>query len=130
MYSIIFLILSSIINASMDIISHKWNQSIFSYIKNESYIRFSNPNISWKNKWKNDDPKYGEKFFLSSSMFVMFTDLWHLFKFNYLVLLILSIVSYNNITQHLIFDVLIFYIIYTIFFELFYNKILTKKLYS
>lgn len=36
---------------------------------------------SWRRKWKNGDPKQGEKFFGSSTVFVMFTDAWHLFTF-------------------------------------------------
>lgn len=43
-----------------------------------------NPNfwikdISWKNKWKDGDPKKGEKFLGSSTIFVQLTDAWHLF---------------------------------------------------
>ena len=37
-----------------------------------------NPKLSWMNKWKNKDYKQGEKFIGSSTVFVMFTDLWHL----------------------------------------------------
>ena len=36
-------------------------------------------NKSWVNKWKNGDPKQGEKFIGSSTVFVIFTDAWHLF---------------------------------------------------
>ena len=33
------------------------------------------------NKYKNNDPTEGEKFFLSKSLLVGFTDAWHLFKY-------------------------------------------------
>ena len=37
-----------------------------------------NPDLSWRNKWKNGDPSHGEKFPGSSTVFVCFTDGWHL----------------------------------------------------
>ena len=37
-------------------------------------------NRSWVNKWKNGDKAQGEKYFGSSTIFVHFTDGWHLFK--------------------------------------------------
>lgn len=36
---------------------------------------------SWRNKWKNGDPRKGEKFFGSSRWFVSLTDAWHVFGF-------------------------------------------------
>lgn len=38
---------------------------------------FWNPDISYKNKWKNGDPMQGEAFWGSSRWFVCFTDGWH-----------------------------------------------------
>ncbi len=35
--------------------------------------------VSSNNKWKNGDPKQGEKFWLSSKQLVFLTDAWHLF---------------------------------------------------
>ena len=40
---------------------------------------------TWKNKWKNGDPKQGEKFFLSSTTLVWLTDFFHLVKFLFMV---------------------------------------------
>lgn len=42
--------------------------------------QFWNPSISWKNKYEYNDPTKKEKFFLSKSSLVMFTDGWHLLK--------------------------------------------------
>lgn len=42
---------------------------------------FWNAQYSWRNKWKNGDPRQGEKFFLSSTLFVFMTDGWHMMKF-------------------------------------------------
>ena len=40
-----------------------------------------NPQISWRNKYKDGDPDYGAKFLLSTSVFVMVTDQYHLNNF-------------------------------------------------
>lgn len=42
--------------------------------------KFWNPEISWKNKWKNGNKEEGEKFPFSSTLLVSFTDGWHLMK--------------------------------------------------
>lgn len=39
-----------------------------------------NPNISWKNKYKNNDPTQGPKFFGSTTFLVWLTDAWHFSK--------------------------------------------------
>src|SRR5689334_10080058 len=36
------------------------------------------PTESWKNKYKNGDPNQGPKYFLSTSVLIMFTDQYHL----------------------------------------------------
>ena len=35
---------------------------------------------SWRNKWKNGDPKQGEAFPGSTTVFVFATDAWHFFQ--------------------------------------------------
>lgn len=40
-----------------------------------------NPAVSWKNKYKNRNRLEGEKFFLSTSVLVAFTDQYHLNTF-------------------------------------------------
>ena len=39
------------------------------------------PTESWKNKYKNGDPEQGPKYFLSTSVLIMFTDQYHLNNF-------------------------------------------------
>lgn len=39
------------------------------------------PDLSWSNKYKNNDPKQGEKFPGSTTLFVAVTDGWHFIKF-------------------------------------------------
>ena len=40
-----------------------------------------NPSVSWKNKYRNGDPEAGARFFGSTSVFIMFTDQYHLNNF-------------------------------------------------
>jgi len=122
MISIILIILAGLFNAAMDILKNKYHNSIFKKYKNKQWI---DPTISWKNKWKNENPIYGNKFFLSSTLFVFITDLWHLFKTLMIISICLSIVFYNPIFKWYI-DVFIFYLGFTLTFELFYSKILIK----
>lgn len=40
--------------------------------------QFCNPDLSWRNKYKNGDPLQGEAFMFSTNLFVASTDLYHL----------------------------------------------------
>ncbi len=71
------IILSGIAEAIMDTLQFHYDNSIFKKFKNQ---RFWYPGFSWMNKWKDGDPKNGERFLGSSTIFVGFTDAWHLFK--------------------------------------------------
>lgn len=71
------LLISSVSFAVMDSLQHHYNSSIFKKFNNV----FWNPAYSWRNKYKLGNPKLGEKFPGSTTVFVMFTDAWHLFKF-------------------------------------------------
>lgn len=62
----------------MDTLAFRYQQSIFS--KEDFARRWWDPGISWKSKWKNDDPRQGEAFPLSSTTLVSVTDAWHFFK--------------------------------------------------
>lgn len=42
---------------------------------------FWNKSVSWRRKWKDGNPDKGEAFLGSSTVFVMFTDGWHLAQF-------------------------------------------------
>lgn len=127
MISIIFLILAGFFNSIMDIIIHKWNISIFSKIKNEKLLQFINPKLSWTNKWKNNDYKQGEKFIGSSTVFVMFTDLWHLCQFLMIISFIISTIFYISIMDNSILNIIIHYLAFTLSFNLFYYKIFKIK---
>jgi hypothetical protein len=70
-------ILAGVCEAVMDTLQFHYDISIFKKLKNQL---FWNPQFSWKNKYKNNDPLKGEKFFLSKSLLVGLTDAWHFFK--------------------------------------------------
>jgi hypothetical protein len=122
MITCVFLILAAIFKAIFDTLQFHYYESIFSKLSQGWW----NPEISWKNKWKDGDNTKGEKFFGSSSFLVMFTDAWHFFQHMMLACFMLSIVCYNNIFNVYI-DFLIYYIIFTIIFELFFTYIFIRK---
>lgn len=70
-------VLSGVFEAVMDKLQFHYDQSVFKNFKNQL---FWNPKVSWKNKYEDGDPMKGERFFLSKSLLVGFTDAWHLFK--------------------------------------------------
>ena len=78
--ALIFIALAGFAEAVMDITQFHFDRSIFSN-KDKYLNEYWNPQDSWKNKWKNFDPKLGEKFKGSSTLFVFTTDAWHFFKF-------------------------------------------------
>jgi hypothetical protein len=84
---------------------------------------------SWVNKWKNGDPKQGEKFWGSSRWFVSFTDAWHLFglieRISFAIAFILSgLLIASNIW--FIFFALGCYILFATIFHIFYTYIFKK----
>ena len=74
--AIVFFSLAGVAEAVMDILQFKFMESVF---KNKNQM-FWNPQLSWQNKWKDGCPKFGPKFFGSTTVFVFVTDAWHLFK--------------------------------------------------
>lgn len=80
--SIILIIISSIARAISNKVLFHYHTSIF---RNNDWF---NPDKSWSNKWKtkgnefvfDSKGKYKERFFGSSTIFVIFTDAWHLFE--------------------------------------------------
>jgi hypothetical protein len=68
---ILLLIIAGIANALMDYLQ-------FHYY---SLNQFWNPRLSWRNKYKCGEKKYGAKFPLSTTVLVFITDGWHLMQF-------------------------------------------------
>jgi hypothetical protein len=71
----------------MDTLAHHYEESVFRKLN----PKFWNPVQSGGNKWKDGDKTKGEKFFLSSTLFVGVTEGWHLFKLIRTFTLFLSI---------------------------------------
>ena len=116
MISIMFWLLACVCNSIMDVLSTRFDVSIF---RNFSNKLFWDWRISWRNKWENGFKLNREKFLFSSSIFVFLTDAWHLFKALMLLFLILSIYFYVPIFG--ILDIPFFFISWGITFELLYN---------
>ncbi len=133
---ILFLIIAAISDAAMDIIQFKFHSSIFS--KSINFWYWFNPEESWRNKYKNRDPKQGPAFFGSTTFLCWLTDAWHFFQiimiscFTICIILALNnlILLNCNKLNILIIDVILFVIIKILYgtcFELFWNKIFVKK---
>lgn len=123
----LILILSAISKAVMDTCACCFTTSIF---KNKNPL-FWNYKISWKNKWKNGDPTQGEKFWGSSTIFVSFTDAWHLFQHFFLLTIFLIPIIYSQCYPiinwyWMVTDFLLIYTIFNIIFEITY-RIFNKK---
>ncbi len=76
MIALILFVLAGIAEAVMDTLQFHFNRSWFGLLN----ATFWDPSISWKNKYKLNDPAYGPKFLGSTTIFVGLTDAWHLFK--------------------------------------------------
>jgi hypothetical protein len=88
--SYLFLLLAGFSNGLMDLIAYRYYLSIFNKSK------FFNPNVSWRNKWKNGNPEYGERFLFSSTIFVFLTDGWHLVKWFMIKFILLSVIFHKG----------------------------------
>lgn len=116
-------LLAGMFEAVMDKLQFHYYLSIFKNFKNQL---FWNPNISWRNKYKDGNPAEGEKFFLSKTLFVGFTDAWHLFKLLRTLSIFTGIyflfIPCNTKMECLIFVIIariLFGLSFTLFFRLF-----------
>lgn len=114
--TIIFLVIAAICKAVKDTVEFHYDYSIFA----KCNTKYWNPLTSWRNKYKEDLKT--PKFWGSTTIFVMFTDAWHLFDFLQLVSFLLAIIFYGKMIYFVV-DFVIFYIIFCCIFELFYSLI-------
>ena len=86
----IFLIAAACCNATMDKLWYHYDKSIFANWENQQW---TDPRISWKNKWAKGYEDNGEKerFPGSSTIFVFMTDLWHFAKQGMLLFISLAL---------------------------------------
>lgn len=71
----ILFIFAAAFNGVMDVLQFRYSRSVFA---SEEHAQYFNPDLSWRNKWKEGDHKKGEAYPGSSTVFVLFTDAWHL----------------------------------------------------
>jgi len=104
--------MAGICNAVMDKLTYHYDTSIFCNLKPE----FWNPSVSWKNHKGN---------YLLSTVFVMFTDAWHLSKFLMIISLCMGVYFYTPFCG--MFDIVLLYLSFTVTFELFFSVLLEKR---
>ena len=129
MVSLILIFIGTFWEVSMDIIGmkHNYDQSLWKlladYFDRKNIKIFGNQfwdnSIAWKNKWKNHNPLDGEAFFGSSTFFVPVTDGWHLTKFIWLMHILSAVILFERISNYLIIDLIIYYIVFGIGHEVF-----------
>lgn len=129
--SIIFFGLAAICNAMMDTIQFHWNTFRW---KDKVNPQYWNPEISWRNKYIDGDPKKGLKYPFGG--LANFLDAWHLFKMTQIFLIVFAIVSFPFSHQICFFDscwcnqlswVIIFGGVWNGLFSLFFVKIFVSK---
>lgn len=131
MISLILIIIAGIFNAIMDTLSFRYGISVFS--KWTKYEQFMDPQKSWVNKYKYNNPTLGPKFFGSKSFLVWTTDLWHLSKTLMITSFILAIIFYTPVvtTGYIFLDLLInaeiLHISFSLTFSLFWDRIFKLK---
>lgn len=89
--AILALVLAAGANATMDVLSFRYERSVFASFTGQR--QWLDPRVSWTNKWKDGDPRQGEAFPLSSTALVGLTDAWHLAKSAMLLCLCLAILA-------------------------------------
>ena len=89
------------------------------------------PKISWRNKYEGGNPDNGSKFFLSTSVFVMFTDQFHLNNFIHKVALMSALViklgEKKKPFKHYVFDLLYYTACYQAGFAATYYPFTSRK---
>jgi len=128
-------IVAAISDAATDVISFRFENSIFSKFKNKNWF---DPSESWKNKYKNKNPQDGPAFFGSTTCFVFLTDAWHFFQmimltcFDFIAIFAINFMFFHNysILKILLIDILIFICIKTVYgfiFGLFWDNLFLKN---
>lgn len=111
-------ILAGVCKAVKDTLQFHYGNSIFSKLNPQYW----NADVSWKNKYKEDLKT--PKFWGSTTVFVMFTDAWHLFDM--LNTLLLFFACFFTVLSDfkewaICLSIFILFIVYHLIFELFYR---------
>ena len=124
MTSLILIILAAIANSIMDTLKFRFKRSVFNKPGNWLF-KYSEP-LAWKRKWKNGDVKQGEAFWLSSTVLVWLTDLWHLMQMIMKLSFITAIICYKPLFEWY-YDLIIYSVSFSLIFEIMFSKILIVK---
>ena len=119
---IILCVFAGISEAAMDALSHRFEESVFAKLNKDYW----NPVYSGGNKWKNGDRNQGERFFLSSTLLVGFTEAWHLFKMirtNSLFLGMGMIMCHTKLWVGVLVAMITFKGVFTLFYKIFTQKL-------
>jgi len=108
----LLLLISGISKAICDVSASSFYNSKLNYLNGHYWSK----SMSWRYKWKNESPIYGERFWGSSTVFVFLTDAWHLFDVIRDLTLIAACLLIGNV-----YYLLIIYAVRQIFFELTYR---------
>lgn len=123
--SILFFILAGASEGVMDTLQFHYTSSRFYYLNNKT---FWSSQISWVNKYKNNNPTMGVKFLGSTTIFVGLTNAWYLFKLFINLSIFFGIFFIVIIPSSIIITliyILIIRIVFGLLFSLFY-KILSN----
>ena len=129
---IILYCLSGICDAIMDTCSDHYSISILKKMNPNIW----NKNISWVNKYNDDNPANGLKkikfFGFEVNYPVQFTDAWHFFKMvkeglNILAIIVAISININFSALFILGYFIILSVLRNVCFNLFYNKILLNK---
>lgn len=112
----ILILLAGIAKAVQDTLEFHFDTSVFAKLGD-----FWNPLTSWKRKYKNGNPKQGEAFLGSSTIFVSLTDAWHLFGLIRDFSLV-GLVAVATLNPWLLFGYVIFFGSFHIFFTWIFKK--------
>ena len=139
MLSLLFIMINAALDACMDILSHHYFKSIFSRKNKPKHNQIFNPEYSWRRKYIDDEPENGRIYWIDWEFIrikkpVQLTDAWHFIKMLKIIMLCLSIVSFNmdefmiNGNDPTYVSYFIVFIIHVIFWNLtfsqFYDNIL------
>lgn len=109
MIGYILIALSAVCNALMD------------HSAKGTFLGWWDKNTSWKNKYKNGDPRKGPRFFGSTTFLVWLTDGWHLLQMLFLNTLFLGLIMVGSPFKSVFLSFIIIVIGWKIIFEITYR---------
>lgn len=109
--ALLFFFLAGAFMGTMDTLSFHYSISIFSTFS-ERWQKFWNPDLSWKNKYKEGDPEQGPKFKWSTTALVGLTDGWHLMQTLMLTSFFLAAMFYKPLFNSIWLEIPALYVLY------------------